>query len=194
MPSARAASSLPAIATKARPRRERRNARNAHVALRHRLPLHGDFVDDQPDRQCRHRKVMAAQPQRRVSDDERACERAGDAERGGRQRLPAVIGGEHRGGVAADRRERIVSERDLSGVAHEDVQARHEHHVDRGEVQHCDEIAAGNEHVGDKPRRQRPHRRHHRIAPGLSPDSSERGHRATSRCEDRSRLRCGRPT
>ena len=55
---------------------ERRNARDAHVALRDRLPLHGDLVDDQPDRERRHREVVAAQPQRRIADDERAGERA----------------------------------------------------------------------------------------------------------------------
>ena len=66
------------------------------------------------------------------------------------QRLPALAGAQDRGAVAAERREGVLPERGLAGIAHEEVQAGAEDAVDRREADHGDEIAAMHEHDGEQ--------------------------------------------
>ena len=136
---------------------ERRNARNAHIALGDRLPLHGDLVDDQADRERSHGEVVALEPQRRIADQPaRRTSAAQCRRRAPASGAPSIGGGQHRRRVAADRSESVLAERRLSGIAHEDVEAGDEHRVDQREAGDRDKIAADNEGIAEqrRPRRQ----------------------------------------
>jgi hypothetical protein len=122
---------------------------------------------------------VAAQAQRRVAHDERASERAGKAERTCRYRFPSVVGGEHGGGVAADRREGVMAERNLSSIAHENVESGDEDHVNRRKLKNGDEITACDEHIDDERRSQHPQHQQRGIALSFMPDRSARVHRGT---------------
>ena len=66
------------------------------------------------------------------------------------ERLPALAGAQDRGAVAAERREGVLPERGLAGIAHEEIQAGAEDAVDRRKADHGDEVAAVHEHRGQQ--------------------------------------------
>ena len=131
---------------------ERRYAGIAHVALRQAGPLHRQIVGDEAEREGGHGKVVAAQPQRRITDDERSD--AGDRHRDDQRqhRLPAIFDAEDRGAVTADRRKGVLAERGLPGIAHEEIQPDAEHAIDHRELHHGQQIAALDEDEGEQQR------------------------------------------
>ena len=208
MPSARAASSLPAMAASARPKRDarrraaakvdsshdhhereklaalghdlvardakRRDAGNAHVALRHRLPLDRDLVHDQSDRQRRHREIVALEPQRRPADHQRHQQGEPKPHGKGRDRLPIIGRGENGRGVARQCREGVVPERHLPRESHENVQPDDEHRVDHRKRHDGDEIAAGDEGIGQHRAGHRPRQRREPAPHPVTRDNSGR--------------------
>jgi len=82
-----------------------------------------DDRDDDSQAERRHREVVAFQAQDRAAD--RVGERRRERGRGGerRERRPAVARGEDRRAVGAHAEEARVAERDLAGVADQQVQA-----------------------------------------------------------------------
>ncbi len=131
---------------------ERRDAGIAHVALREARPLHRQIVGDEPERERRHREVVAAKAQRRIADDERGD--PGDRHRREQRqdRLPAVLDAEDGGAVAADRRKRVLPEGCLSGIAHEEVQPDAEQAVDHRKLHHREQVAAPDEDESEQQR------------------------------------------
>ena len=153
---------------------ERRDAGNAHVALRHRLPLDRDLVHDQSDRQRGHRKIVALEPQRRPAHHQRNQQGEPKPHGKGRDRLPVISRGENRRGVARQCREGVVPERHLSGKSHEDVQPDDEHRVDHRERHDGNEIAAGNEGIGQHRAGHHPRQRREPAPHPVTRDNSGR--------------------
>ncbi len=173
---------------------DRRDARYPHIAAGDGLPLHRDLVDDQPDRQGGHGEIVALEPQCGIADDESDRERERHARQERADRRPAIGRGEHCRGVTAERSERVVAERHLAGIAHEQVEADHEHGVDQRERHHGDEIAAGHEGVTEDRECHDPRECTGECAEPLRRDNTARGRHGRSRCVDRSRQQCARAT
>ena len=109
------------------------------------LPVDQHPLDQLGERQRDEREIDALHPQRRQRA-ERADDRRDDA-RGGQRNpeRPVQPVDEQRRGVGADAHQRSVRERELSGVAQQQVQADRDDHVDQHEVQDVLHVAVGAE-------------------------------------------------
>ena len=104
-------------------------------------------ADQFGDRDGRHAEVMALQAERRHADHDREHERHHDADRHAddRRQLPVMIDQQRQ--IGADAEEHAVSDRDLPGIAADDVPGRCR---DRGEQQRDADIEI--ERVGEDQR------------------------------------------
>src|SRR6185312_676261 len=94
------------------------------------IPIADDDADQLRHRDRRHAEIMPDQAEGRHADDEGEHEADGDARRhaGERRQLPLVVRDERQ--IGADAEEHGVADRDLAGVAADDVPRRR---ADRGE-------------------------------------------------------------
>ena len=109
----------------------------------------GKTVDEKPEGERRECQIEAPEPQRDDRQDEGAGNGQGDGGRDAKQRLDVVVDDEIGGGIAADGHEPSLSEIDLPGVTHRNVEADQ-----RDEDDPRDDETAENG-VGDAEQRQK---------------------------------------
>ena len=110
-------------------------AGDADAATGHALPGQCDLGDDGRKAERRHREIEGAQPQRRQSDDhaEDGADDGRDRKRGeDRQCRQHIAGDEHARGVGAERQQRDIADRKMTGETDHKVETGDQHPIDRG--------------------------------------------------------------